>query len=372
MKIPTSYLRMTAIAVLTAGLIGCGGGGGGGGPAIPTASNAAITPPPTTAVPITTGAQATNTTIAAAAFQAVNGAGLQTIGNIPSLAGAVTTAPTATETTRLMIAEIVRRHAEKIKDYMGSAPVAGAQIVQTVPCSVGGTETFVVDDMSGNFSQIFVNCDEGGVIFHGTISSTGVSSNFMLGSTPSSPYNISIAATITIDLSITTVSPAAVLVSQGSFSFSVALSGTMVDNGAGGVMPDFPTHTQTHITGPSLLASDGVNREQLSNFALTVVDDDVTVATTINSGSHFTYANSASAINGAVTVTIATAIHYAFEGAHPDAGVIEITTTSPGMIKVTFSSVAPLIMVQVYSDTAGTSLADTYNTLTWDQFEALI
>ncbi len=361
---------MTAIAVLAAGLVGCGGGGGGGSD-IPTASNAAITPPPTGPVTITTGATAetTNTTIAAAAFQGVNGAGLQTIGNLPSLAGAVTTAPTATETRRLMIAEIVRRHAEKIKDYMGSAPVAGAQIVQTVPCSVGGTETFVVDDMSGNFSQIFVNCDEGGVIFHGTISSTGVSSNFMLGSTPSSPYNISIAATITIDLSITTVSPAAVLVSQGSFSFSVALSGTMVDNGAGGVMPDFPTHTQTHITGPSLLASDGVNSEQLSNFDLTVVDDDTT-GTTVTG--QFTYANSASVINGAVTVTIATAIHYAFEGAHPDAGVIKITTTSPGMIKVTFSSVAPLITVQVYSDTAGTTLADTYTTLTWAQFEAPI
>jgi len=370
MKIPTSYLRMTAIAVLTAGLIGCGGGGGGGGPAIPTASNAAITPPPTTAVPITTGAQATNTTIAAAAFQAVNGAGLQTIGNIPSLAGAVTTAPTATETTRLMIAEIVRRHAEKIKDYMGSAPVAGAQIVQTVPCSVSGTETFVVDDMSGNFSQILVNCDEGGVIFHGTISSTGVSATVNLGSTVGSSYNISVTATITIDLSITTASPAAVLVSQGSFTFSVTSSGTMQDDGFGGLRP--VGVTTIVIAGPSLLASDGVNREQLSNFALTVVDDDVTVATTINSGSHFTYANSASAINGAVTVTIATAIHYAFEDAHPDAGVIEITTTSPGMIKVTFSSVAPLITVQVYSDTAGTTLADTYTTLTWAQFEAPI
>jgi len=368
MKIPTSHLRMTAIALMAAGLIGCGGGGGG--PTIPTASNAAITPPPTTAVAITTGAGAatTNQTIAAAAFQGVNGAGLQTIGNLPSLVGAVTTTPTATETRRLMIAEIVRRHAEKIKDYMGSAPVTGAQTVQTVPCLVSGTETAVVDNMNGNFSQIFVNCDEGGVIFHGTISSTGVSSNFMLGSTAGSPYSISVAATITIDLSFTTVSPAAVLVSQGSFSFSVALSGTMVSDGAGGIMPDFPTHTQTRITGLSLLAFDGVNSEQLSNFDLTVVDD--ATGTTVTG--QFTCANSASVINGAVTVTIATAIHYAFEGAHPDAGVIKITTTSPGMIKVTFSSVAPLIMVQVYSDTAGTSLVDTYNTLTWTQFDALI
>ncbi len=377
MKIPTSYLRMTAIAVLTAGLIGCGGGGGDGGPAIPTASNAAISPPPTTAVAIAAGAQTTNTTIAAAAFQGVNGAGLQTIGNLPSLAGAVTTTPAATETRRLMIAEIVRRHAEKIKDYMGSAPVAGAQIVQTVPCLVGGTETAVVDDMNGNFSQIFVNCDEGGVIFHGTISSTGVSANVTLGSTVGSSYNISVTATITIDLSITVTNtnPATVLVSQGSFSFSVALSGTMVSGGTSGVMPGSPTHTETRITGPSLLASDGVvggvvNNEQLANFDLTVVDDDVT-GTTVTVGSHFTYANNASAINGAVTVNITTPIHYALGAVHPDAGVIEITSTvSTGKIRVTFaaSGVTP-VKVEVLAD--GVNVSDTY-TLSWVQFDALI
>src|SRR6266480_909106 len=369
MKTPTSYLRMIAIAALATGLIGCGGGGGDGGTTIPTASNAAITPPPTTAVAITTGAEATNTTIAAAAFQGVNGAGLQTIGNLPSLAGAVTTAPTATETRRLMIAEIVRRHAEKIKDYMGSAPVAGAQIVQTVPC-FSGTETLVVDDMNGNFSQIFVNCDEGGVIFHGTISSTGVSATVNLGSTVGSSYNISVTATITIDLSITTASPAAVLVSQGSFTFSVTSSGTMQDDGFGGLRP--VGVTTIVIAGPSLLASDGVNREQLSNFALTVVDDDVTGATTINSGSHFTYANSASAINGAVTVNITTPIHYASLALDPDAGVIEITTTaSLGKIKVTFSSSTTTpVTVDVYANAADASATNTY-TLTWDQFEAL-
>src|SRR5712691_9533119 len=370
MKIRMSYLRMTAIAVLAAGLVGCGGGGGGdGGPAIPTASNAAITPPPTTSVAIATGAQTTNTTIAAAAFQAVNGAGLQTIGNIPSLAGVAVT-PTATETRRLMIAEIVRRHAEKIKDYMGSAPVAGAQIVQTVPC-FSGTETLVVDDMNGNFSQIFVNCDEGGVIFHGTISSTGVSATVNLGSTVGSSYNISVTATITIDLSITTASPAAVLVSQGSFTFSVTSSGTMQDDGFGGLRP--VGVTTIVIAGPSLLASDGVSREQLSNFALTVVDDDVTGATTINSGSQFTYANSASAISGAVTVNITTPIHYASLALDPDAGVIEITTTaSLGKIKVTFSSSTTTpVTVDVYANAADASPTNTY-TLTWVQFDALI
>jgi len=366
-----SYLRMTGMAVLAAGLIGCGGSGGDGGPNIPTASNAAITPPPTTPIAITTGAEATNTTIASAAFQALDGAGLQTIGNATGVVGVETT-PTATETTRLTIAEIVRRHAGKIKDHKSSASVTGAQIVQTFPCFVSGTQTFVFDDMNGNASEIFVNCDNGGVIFHGTISSTGVSANVMLGSTVGSPYNISVAATITIDLSITvtSISPAEVLVSQGSLSFSVAFSGTMEDDFAGGIMPGFPTHTETHIFGASLLASDGVNSEQLSNFDLTVVDDNA--GTTVTG--HFTYANSfsTSAIHGAVTVNITTPIHYAFLGSQPDAGVIQITTSgSPGMIKVTFSSAAPPITVQVYSDTAGTNLVDTY-TLTWLQFEGLI
>ncbi len=376
MKIPTPYLRMTAIAVLAAGLIGCGGGGGG--PDIPTASNPPITPPPTGAVAIATEASAPdvptataiatkNKTIAAAAFQALDGAGLQTIGNATGVVGLEAT-PAVTETRRLTVAEIVRRHAEKIKDYKGSASFTGAQIVQTIPCFVSGTDTFVFDDVHGNSSEIFVNCDEGGVIFHGTISSTGVSANVTLGSTVSSPYNISVAATITIDLSIVVTSPAEVLVSQGSFSFGVAFSGTMESDGAGGVVPGFPTHTETHITGPSLLASDGVNSEQLLNFDLTSVDDD-TAGTTLTG--HFTYANSAGAINGAVTVNITTPIHYAPGALHPTAGVIEITTTaSQGMIKVTFASVAPLVTVQVYSDTAGTTLADTY-TPTWTEFEAL-
>src|SRR5712692_8858830 len=100
MKIPTSYLRMTAIAVLAAGLIGCGGGGGGdGGTAIPTASNAAITSPPPASVAIATGAQTTNTTIAAAAFKAVNGAGVVGIGNGNSITPlGVEVKPAATET----------------------------------------------------------------------------------------------------------------------------------------------------------------------------------------------------------------------------------------------------------------------------------
>ena len=99
MKIPTSYLRTTAIAVLAAGLVGCGGGGGGSD--IPTASNAAITPPPTTAVAITAGTDTPtvtkNKTIASAAFQALDNVGSQTIGNAsgPLLAFGIDTKPAA-------------------------------------------------------------------------------------------------------------------------------------------------------------------------------------------------------------------------------------------------------------------------------------
>jgi len=372
MKIPTSYLRMTAIAVLAAGLSGCGGGGSGG-PDIPTASNAAITPPPTTAVAITTGSQATNTTIASAAFQALDSVGSQTIGNAsgPLLAFGVDTKPAAAETTRLTIGEILLRHAEKIKNHESSALATGAQIVQTIPCFAGGTQTFVFDDMNvnGNASEIFVNCDDGGGVTHGTISSTGVSATLNLGATFGSPYSISVGATTTIDLSITTTNPASVLVTQGSFTFSASFSGTMTSDGAGGVVPDFPTDFTTHIIGPSLLMSDGVHSEQLSNFDLTVVGG--SSGTTVTG--HFTSANSASVINGAVTVTITTPVHYASFALHPDAGVIEITTTaSLGKIKVTFSSSTTTpVTVDVYANAADASATNTY-TLTWDQFEALI
>ena len=376
MKTPTSHLRMTAIAVLTAGLIGCGGGGGGGGPAIPTASNAAITPPPTTAVAITTGAQATNTTIAAAALQAVNGAGVVGIGSGNSITPlGVEVKPAATETMRLTVVELVRRHAGTIKDHKSSASVTGAQVVDTTPCFVGGTQTLVFDNMnmSGNFSQIFVHCDEGGgAIFHGTISSTGVSFSSTLGNNVGDPYTESVAATITIDLSVTTASPAGVLVSQGSFSFSSSFSGMMASDGAGGVTPGFPTHFETRIFGTSLLGSDGVNSEQLSSFDLTAVDDDT--AGTIFTG-HFTYANSAGAINGAVTVNITTPINYAVGASHPHAGVIEITTSaSLGKIEVTIlndvSSSSPSVQVDVFANATDTVPANTYP-LTWADFDAL-
>ena len=375
MKIPTSYLRMTAIAALAGGLFGCGGGGsgGGGGPAVPAAGNAAISPPPTTAVAITTGAQTTNTTIAAVALQAVNGAGVVGIGNGNSITPlGVEVQPAATKTMRLTAVELVRRHAGTIRDRKPSASVTGALVVDTTPCFVGGTQTLVFDNMnmSGNFSQIFVHCDEGGgAVFHGTISSTGVSFSSTLGNNAGDPYTESVAATMAIDLSVTTASPPGVLVSQGSLSFSSSFSGMMEPDGVGGVTPGFPTHFETRIFGTSLLGSDGVNSEQLSNFDLTAVDDDA-AGTTFNG--HFTYANSA--INGAVTVNITTEIQFASGAVHPHAGVIEITSSVSGKIKVTIlndvSSSSPSVQVDVFANATDTIPVNTYQ-LTWADFDAL-
>lgn len=348
-------------------LVGCGGGGGGGngggGASIPTASNAAITPPPSTPIPIATGSENTTSTTAATTFQSLDGAGLQTLGAMTGVTG-VNTSVTA-DTRRLTVGEVVRRHAEKIKDHQPDPSVIGAQVVQSIPCFVSGTYTLVFDDASGNASEIFVNCDEGGVIFHGTVSSSGVSANVELGSSEGSPYTISVAGTITIDLSITVSSPAEVLVTQGSFSFGVTFSGQMESDGAGGLIPGFPTSIQTEIAGASLLASDGVNTEQLSNFNLTVLED--SAGTTINGG--FTYANSA--IGGAVTVNITTPVHYPPGAFHPDSGVVEITTSaSTGKIKVTFSA-SPNVTVEVYANASDPSPTDTYM-YTWAEFEAFI
>lgn len=368
-----TFKRLAIISLLVGGasLLGaCGGGGSGGGSggggssSIPTASNPAIAPPPSAPVTINSGNQTANSTIAAAAFQSLDGAGLQTVGATTGVTG-VNTEVTATDTRRLTIGEFVRRHAEKIKDYKASASVTGAQIVQTIPCSFGGTATFVLDDVSGNASEIFVNCDEGGIEFHGTISSSGIVANVQLGSTVGSPYTISVGGTITIDLSITVSSPAEVLVTQGSFTFNVTFSGTMESDGAGGVVPGFPTSSQVQITGTSLLASDGVNTERLSNFDLTVTDDDTT-GTTIDG--QFTYANSA--IGGSVTVIITTPIHYAPGASRPDAGVLEITTSaSSGKIRVTFSSSG--VTVEVFADASDASPTDTH-LYTWAEFEAFI
>jgi hypothetical protein len=367
---------MTGMAVLAAGLIGCGGGGGD--PNIPTASNPPITAPLANPLTITTGAPAnpTNQKIAAAAFQAVDGGGLLITGSASGASGtfSLSATPAVSETTRLTIAEIVRRHAEKIKDHKGSASVTGAQIVNTIPCSVSGTYTIVFDDASGNASEIWVNCNDGAVIAHGTISSTNISGEFEPGLNAGSLYTISVGATITIDLSITSAfDQTKILISQGSFSFDVIFSGIMVIEPSG-LEPGDITHIKTHFFGTSLLGSDGVNSEKLSDFNLTVdynVAGTTIVDTTVNS--QYTYANSASVINGAVMVKTPTPLHYPSTASRPDAGVIEITSSaSPGKIKVTVLAAGAGVRVDVYAiATDEASLTNTF-TLTWAQVEASI
>ncbi|HXJ54491.1 MAG TPA: hypothetical protein VNH16_24150 [Burkholderiales bacterium] len=368
------YTLVTTL--LISGLAACsgggGGGGGGGGSGIPSATNAAITPPPTTPVTITSAtagqpASQTNQTIGANGFQASDGAknnasAASGLGQVSAQADNSGTPQSET------FGAIVRRHAEKLKDHKSS--VTGALQVETEPCSGGGTSTFAFDDASQSATEVFVGCNEGGTVLHGTLSSSNVGVSQNLGQTPGSAYSISVSATFTIDLSVTTTSPALIVVSQGSLSFTVAFSGNMVAAG-NGVQPGNPNRVQISMSGSSLLSSTtiGTNtpqRSQLSNFNLSVDDNDTLGRTTVSGG--YTFASTA--INGSVTVNVTTPIVYQPQGSRrPSSGAVTITSSlSPGKIVVTVISSVAGVTVDVYANATDMAAANS-STLTWSQVD---
>jgi hypothetical protein len=355
--------------LLIFGLAACGGDGGdgGGGGGIPTATNAAIAPPPTTPVAITTGggAMPTNQSIAANGFQASDLAVGSAATALP-LVGAVQGDNTGTQAKRETLGAIVRRHAEKLKDHQSS--LTSAVQVATQPCTGGGTITFAFDDGNGSATEVFVNCNEGGTVLHGTLRSSNVGVSQNLGSFVGSPYTVTVTATFTIDLSVATTAPASTFVTQSSFTFTTTFSGTMEAAANSGVQPGVPNRVQISMSGASLLTSFGTVRELLSNFSISVDDNDTLGRTTISGG--YTYASTI--IGGSLTLNISPALVTQPQGAlHPSSGAVTITSSgSPGKIVLTvISSPVVGVRVDVYADANG-SVTDTAN-LTWVQVDAL-
>jgi hypothetical protein len=272
----------------------------------------------------------------------------------------------STQAGRETLAATVRRHAEKLKDHQSS--VTSAVQVATQACSGGGTLTVAFDDANGSATEVFVNCNEGGTVTHGTLSSSNVGVSQSLGPTVGSPYGITVTATFAIDLSIATTAPASSVVTQGSFTFTAAFSGNMEAAANGGVQPGVPNRVQLSMSGASLLSSNGTVRELLSNFSMSVDDNDALGRTTISAG--YTYASTT--IGGSVTVNISPALVLQPQGAsHPVSGAVTITSPgSAGKIVLTvISSPVAGVRVDVYANAAG-SVTDTAN-LTWAQADAL-
>jgi len=365
----TWFTCVTTLLVL--GVAACGGsgggGGGGGGGGMPTATNAAITPPPTAAVSITTSGGVTSTTnqgIAANGFDASDAA-LVSANNATDASQIATSQASSTQAESESLAAIVRRHAERLKDHQGAA--TSAVQINTQNCSSGGTRTFAFDDANLSATEVYVDCNEGGTIKHGTISSSNVGVTQNLGSTLGSPYTLTVAATFTIDLSTTTGLKK--VVNQASFTFTVGFSGNMEAGANGGVRPGVPNRTQVSMIGASFLAQSGTTRSRLSNFSLSVDDDDTLGRTTISGG--YTYASTL--IGGSVTVTVTQPIVYQPQGAaHATSGAVTITSSgSPGKIVVTaISSPVVGVRVDVFANAADVAATDTVN-LTWAQVDAL-
>lgn len=354
--------------LVIAGLAACGGsgggGGGGGGSGVPTATNSAITPPPTAAVSFTTSGGVTSTT-----NQGIGANGLHAseaaLSNATNASGLVSSVQADESAMQDTLGAIVRRHAEKLKDHK-SSPTSTLQVA-TQNCSTSGTATFAFDDANLSAIEVFVNCNQGGTITHGTLSSSNVGVTQNLGSTIGSPYSITVTATFSIDLSITTGLKS--VVNQGSFTFTAGFSGNMQAAANGGVEPGVPNRVQVSMIGTSLLASSGTVRARLSNFSLSVDDNDTLGRTTITGG--YTYASTL--IGGAITVSVSQPIMYQPQGAaRPSSGAVTITSSgSPGKIVVTvISSPVVGVRVDVFANAADLAATDTVN-LTWAQVDAL-
>jgi hypothetical protein len=360
-------------ALLFFGLVACGGDGGdggGGGGGIPTATNASITPPPATPVAITTvgngGMSSTNQSIAANAFQAGGGA----LSNATNLVGAAQADNSGTQARRETLAAIVRRHAEKLKDQKLKDPssMTSAVQVETLACTGGGTATFAVDDATFSATQVWVNCSEGGFVIHGTISSSNIEIRTpVLGSTVGSAYTIEVEATFAIDLSIATTAPVSTFVTQGSFTFTTAFSGTMQAAANGGVEPGLPNQVLITMSGASLLTSDGTVRERLSDFSITVDEDDTLGSTTVSG--HYTYASTI--ILGSVIVNISSPLVTQPQGAlHPTSGAVTIAGSVGKIVVTVISSPVVGVRVDVYANAFDVSPTDTA-ALTWAAVDAL-
>ena len=348
-----TWLFRSVTTLFIFGLAACGGSGGGGGSGgIPTATNAAIAPPPTTPVTISDngggGTSMANQTIAANGFQASGGA----LSNAANPASDVVGlgANVAPQDQPETFGAIVRRHAERLKDHQPS--VTGAlQVAEARTCTGGGTDTFAFDDANGSAIEVFVNCNDGGTVVHGTISSSNVSVVQNLGQTVGSPYVLAVQASFTVDLSVSKPGLPTV-VTQGSFTFVVSINGNMQANGTGGVKTGPATTITVSMSGASLLTSDGTARELLSNFSLSAVNN-VNASTTTVSGS-YTFASTS--INGSVMVTLNGALTFQPQGAkRPSSGQITITSSaSPGKIVLTVISVPFAgVSVDVYAVASG-------------------
>jgi hypothetical protein len=256
---------------------------------------------------------------------------------------------------------IVRRHASLRTTRLRDCRATGAD----TKLQCGRAVTVAFDDANGAATEVFVNCNEGGTITHGTVSSSNVGVSQNLGSTPGSPYTVSVTATFTIDLSITTGLKR--LVNQGSFTFTAAFSGNMQAAANGGVEPGLPNRVQISMIGASLLTTNGTSRGQLSNFSMSVDDNDTLGRTTISGG--YTYASTI--IGGSVTVNISQPIVYQPQGAlHANSGAVTITSSgSLGKIVLTVISSVAGVRVDVYADASG-PVTDTAN-LSWATVDAL-
>ncbi|HJY76795.1 MAG TPA: hypothetical protein VKE95_09190 [Burkholderiales bacterium] len=362
------FTWVTTLLIL--GLAACGGGGGdggggGGGGGLPSASNSAITAPPSTSVAITAGGAATSNTnksIAANSYQASdaplkNTAVSAALAELPvGVQAANSGAPALPD----KLVALVRREAQKIRDHQASA-TGVLQAQPTQACAVSGTKTSAFDDANGNFTEVFVNCNEGGEVTHGTLSASNVVVGQNLGSSAGDPYSISVTATFSIDLSITTAQPASSVVTQGALTFTVSVSGLMEAAADGSVVPGAPSQIHIALDIPSLLSQtvdqNGTVRERVSSFSIMIDSNDVSGKTVTG---HYTYASTAiGAGGGTVVVKILSPIVTPPGASDPNMGTVEITSPpSPGKIVLNVVSSAAGVTVNVYANASDPSPTD--------------
>jgi hypothetical protein len=318
---------MTAIAVLAAGLIGCGGGGSsGGGPA-------GLTQPPSTPVAVT----ATNATqVGATALEpAIGGSGA-----LGTVVGAETTAaPKPRAVTRTLLA-VARDSKERL-----SAPQSVVGVAQTFPCTVSGSVT--VDAGAGGTSATitFNACsDIAGETTSGSASLTGVTA---------AADGSSFSATFSIDVTFTETGAAPLRIA-GGFSIGQTCNITTLD-------------CSGTFTGTSLGAAQGTETWFITNFTITEVELAGTITTTLN------YTVSSSALNGSVSVITSVPLKMLTTALHPYTGVVIATGSNNSKVRVTVLGSHPTnpAQVQIEVDADGNGVYESSTLYSWSTLDAL-
>jgi len=324
-----SYLRMTGMAVLAAGLIGCGGGdsnsSSSSGLALPTAPTAPVT--------------ITETSAPMVAGVAVNSAMGMVANSRAAMSPLAVETPTATPQTQVL-SRLTTTVMKKIVEIR-NAPLSVAGVVDTFFCNgVDATQgTYTIEDNFTSVLTTFNNCQLlPDVTINGSISITNIMGD---ASTGSSTVNINFTIAVMGFPAVSTV---------GGFNYTITT---------------IPTTQTVTMTGSNITFVNGMQVQAISNFAFSYSIDLTTLATTTSAD--FTLASTE--LGGSIVFDTLVDFQTGAGKIYPHAGEARITGAGTTILHITVlgdeSSPSPHVRIDIDAD--GDSVIDTTNSYSWTE-----